>query len=165
MKAVRDSISPTTSTSPSIIINLRLESIVIMANPESPDPATDLVPVATEEEEVDPLAPAPEPKLPTRKDASLKEFLGKMDDYAPIVSPHLTSSITFLIHLLRFQMLSPTTTLQKLACHHHLKLMSGLLAFLRSQLKSSSPTLQQTRINTLGFGHLIPQMQIILWAI
>ncbi len=25
-------------------------------------------------------------KLPTRKDASLKEFLGKMDDYAPIVS-------------------------------------------------------------------------------
>ena len=33
-------------------------------------------------------APAPtvtEPKLPTRKDASLKEFLNKMDDYAPIV--------------------------------------------------------------------------------
>jgi len=35
---------------------------------------------------VDPLATAPEPKLPTRKDASLKEFLSKMDDYAPIVS-------------------------------------------------------------------------------
>lgn len=29
--------------------------------------------------------PVPEPKLPTRKDASLKEFLNKMDDYAPIV--------------------------------------------------------------------------------
>ena len=28
---------------------------------------------------------APEPRLPTRKDASLKEFLNKMDDYAPIV--------------------------------------------------------------------------------
>ena len=27
-----------------------------------------------------------ESKLPTRKDTSLKEFLGKMDDYAPIVS-------------------------------------------------------------------------------
>ena len=27
-----------------------------------------------------------EPKLPSRKDTSLKEFLGKMDDYAPIVS-------------------------------------------------------------------------------
>ncbi len=36
----------------------------------------------------DSSAPAPsahEPKLPTRKDASLKEFLNKMDDYAPIV--------------------------------------------------------------------------------
>lgn len=32
-------------------------------------------------------APAPvEAKLPTRKDISLKEFLNKMDDYAPIVS-------------------------------------------------------------------------------
>jgi transcription initiation factor TFIID subunit 10 len=56
-----------------------------MANAESPDPTTDLVPVEKKEEDVDPLAPAPEPKLPTRKDASLKEFLSKMDDYAPIV--------------------------------------------------------------------------------
>jgi len=31
--------------------------------------------------------PMPESKLPTRKDASLKEFLNKMDDYAPIVCP------------------------------------------------------------------------------
>jgi transcription initiation factor TFIID subunit 10 len=30
-------------------------------------------------------AAAPESRLPTRKDASLKEFLNKMDDYAPIV--------------------------------------------------------------------------------
>lgn len=60
-----------------------------MANPESPDPATDLLPannVSNEEEQVDPVAPASDPKLPTRKDASLKEFLSKMDDYAPIVS-------------------------------------------------------------------------------
>lgn len=56
-----------------------------MANAESPDPSTDLVPVAIKDEEVDPVAPAPEPKLPTRKDASLKEFMSKMDDYAPIV--------------------------------------------------------------------------------
>lgn len=27
-----------------------------------------------------------EPKMPSRKDTSLKEFLTKMDDYAPIVS-------------------------------------------------------------------------------
>lgn len=57
-----------------------------MANADSPDPATDLVPFTNKDEAVDPVAPAPEPKVPTRKDASLKEFLGKMDDYAPIVS-------------------------------------------------------------------------------
>jgi transcription initiation factor TFIID subunit 10 len=56
-----------------------------MANADSPDPSKDLLPVDRNDEEVDPLAPAPEPKLPTRKDASLKEFLAKMDDYAPIV--------------------------------------------------------------------------------
>lgn len=32
--------------------------------------------------------PTTEPRLPTRKDASLKEFLNKMDDYAPIVRIH-----------------------------------------------------------------------------
>ena len=31
------------------------------------------------------MPPAQEPKVATRKDASLKEFLNKMDDYAPIV--------------------------------------------------------------------------------
>lgn len=60
-----------------------------MANVPSPDPATDLVPAMAPEEEADAAAPPPEPKMPTRKDASLKEFLGKMDDYAPIVRPHL----------------------------------------------------------------------------
>lgn len=33
-----------------------------------------------------PLAPPTEAKLPTRKDTSLREFLSKIDDYAPIVS-------------------------------------------------------------------------------
>lgn len=33
-----------------------------------------------------PVAPALEPKIPVKKDASLREFLSKMDDYAPIVS-------------------------------------------------------------------------------
>lgn len=36
------------------------------------------------EEEVNP--PPEEAKVPTRKDVSLKEFINKMDDYAPIVS-------------------------------------------------------------------------------
>lgn len=35
----------------------------------------------------DAIAPPPEPKVQTRKDMSLREFLTKMDDYAPIVSP------------------------------------------------------------------------------
>ena len=57
-----------------------------MAIAESPDPSRDLLPVANAEEEAHPVAPASEdPKVPNRKDASLKEFLSKMDDYAPIV--------------------------------------------------------------------------------
>lgn len=58
-----------------------------MASAPSPDPNTDLIPPSnTQDEEIEPEAPEPEPKLPSRKDISLKEFLGKMDDYAPIVS-------------------------------------------------------------------------------
>lgn len=55
-----------------------------MAAP-SPDPAMDLVPIKQEEETAENDAPAQEPKLLTKKDISLKEFIGKMDDYAPIV--------------------------------------------------------------------------------
>lgn len=36
-------------------------------------------------------APLVDPRLPTRKDTSLREFLSKIDDYAPIV--RLTSLI------------------------------------------------------------------------
>jgi hypothetical protein len=50
-----------------------------------------------EEEEVNPEPQ--EAKMPTRRDVSLKEFLNKMDDYAPIVSslilfPLLLSSLS-----------------------------------------------------------------------
>lgn len=40
---------------------------------------------ATAAEENAAVPPPQEARLPTRKDASLKEFLNKMDDYAPIV--------------------------------------------------------------------------------
>ena len=33
----------------------------------------------------------PEPREPTKKDISLRDFLAKMDDYAPIVGPHKIS--------------------------------------------------------------------------
>ncbi|KAI4124161.1 MAG: hypothetical protein LQ347_005839, partial [Umbilicaria vellea] len=33
---------------------------------------------------LDALDPPPDPRIPTRKDMSLREFLGKMDEYAPI---------------------------------------------------------------------------------
>lgn len=38
-----------------------------------------------------------EVKLPTKKDISLKEFLAKMDDYAPIVSTISSISLMFII--------------------------------------------------------------------
>lgn len=45
--------------------------------------ATQNPPQAAEEETG--YAPLVDPRLPTRKDTSLREFLSKIDDYAPIV--------------------------------------------------------------------------------
>lgn len=39
-----------------------------------------------EEQPKDPIVEhSPEPRIPTQKDISLREFMSKMDDYAPIV--------------------------------------------------------------------------------
>lgn len=114
-----------------------------MANATSPDPTNDLVPVEHQEEEtVDPVAPAPEPKLPSRKDASLKEFMGKMDDYAPIVRSATKSFCPYVAsssHSRRSQMQSQITTSPKLAFHHHHKQTKSLPVSLPSQRRSLSP--------------------------
>ena len=60
-------------------------------------PATNSEPAATnldganDAPEADKELPAIETRIPAKKDASLREFLSKMDDYAPIVRP-LTDS-------------------------------------------------------------------------
>jgi len=51
-------------------------------NAEQVPPATN----GAQPEPEEPVPTIPESRLPTRKDTSLKEFLNKMDDYAPIVS-------------------------------------------------------------------------------
>ena len=52
---------------------------------------TEPAPALESQSNQDDAAPAPptlpEAQLPTKKDTSLREFLGKMDDYAPIVRP------------------------------------------------------------------------------
>lgn len=49
----------------------------------------------------DPLVEPPtEPRVPARKDISLRDFLSKMDDYAPIVSrPNLSPLKVFVLFL------------------------------------------------------------------
>lgn len=52
----------------------------------------------------------PEPKLPTRKDVSLKELLNKMDEYAPIIPDAVTS-----YYMTRAGLPPPPQTDQRLA--------------------------------------------------
>lgn len=92
------------SSTSTIIATPRANHVALneMANHAQPDPmeqvssnaAPAALPNGTQPagEEADPAAaeptqPVADPKLPTRKDASLKDFLNKMDDYAPIVRP------------------------------------------------------------------------------
>ena len=48
------------------------------------DSSGDPLPASLQAENV-PIADAIEARIPQKKDATLKEFLGKMEDYAPIV--------------------------------------------------------------------------------
>ena len=64
--------------------------------------------------------PPAEPRIPAKKDASLREFLNNMDDYAPIVVICADRiDATFADIDLRYQTPSRTTTSHSPACHHH----------------------------------------------
>ena len=74
-----DAVDPALETDPDVDMAIDTDP-----NPEPPGPgATEL---------------QPEPRIPTRKDISLREFLAKMDDYAPIVRQH-RFTITALLRL------------------------------------------------------------------
>ncbi|KAK0752555.1 transcription initiation factor TFIID 23-30kDa subunit-domain-containing protein [Schizothecium vesticola] len=68
-------------------------------------PGEEADPSATE-----PTQPVADPKLPTRKDASLKDFLNKMDDYAPIIPDAVTN-----YYMTRAGLPPPPQTDQRLA--------------------------------------------------
>lgn len=52
--------------------------------PAAPNGATETTPTSAPDV-LATVPPALEARMPTRKDTSLREFLNKMDDYAPIV--------------------------------------------------------------------------------
>lgn len=53
--------------------------------PQEPAKQADSTQNPQQAEEETGYAPLVDPRLPTRKDTSLREFLSKIDDYAPIV--------------------------------------------------------------------------------
>lgn len=122
----------------------------------------------------------------SKKESSLREFLGKMDDYAPIVCffasllPHLgnffASPLYSFISLsrrladftLRFPTLLQPTTSQSLVSHPQATAQTKPLhtspAFWRSQPRNSSLTLQPMHTNIRAFAPPTVQVQIIPWA-
>lgn len=67
-----------------------------------------------------PAVPQIETRMPAKKDVALRDFLSKMDEYAPIVSSLSARSRPLSLTLLiRFPTQSQTTTSPSPACPHH----------------------------------------------
>ncbi|KAL2044166.1 hypothetical protein N7G274_002871 [Stereocaulon virgatum] len=85
----------TSSIQPDTAMDAELDPEIDMAiDPAPPDPDNPNLEAGT----------VPEAREPTRKDISLRDFLSKMDDYAPIIPDAVTS------HHLLLAGLPPTTT-------------------------------------------------------
>lgn len=113
-------------------------------NPEQPEEAP----------AVDPMAPAP---TPSKKETSLREFLGKMDDYAPIVcSPDSPRPSQHPANHLRSLTPSLLTISRSPASHHQAqgpaKRPRTLRASSRSPLKSSSLISPRTLTSSRAFA-------------
>ncbi|KAL6719546.1 hypothetical protein ACLMJK_003787 [Lecanora helva] len=91
---------PTTTTTDPIDQELDTE-IDMSIDPAPPDPSN---PNLSVDVDVDADGPLPESREPTKKDISLRDFLAKMDDYAPIIPDAVTS------HHLLLAGLPPTST-------------------------------------------------------
>lgn len=77
------------------IIRYRTSSSTMATNSNAPDNPEQALAAPnsqpTQNTTVATVAPTiPESRMPTKKDTSLREFLSKMDDYAPIVRSHTT---------------------------------------------------------------------------
>lgn len=85
---VDDTVNPETTTT----TNGSPETEPIENTSQAMEPAPE---VTKPEEDTTTTAAQPdpiEPRIPAKKDATLREFLGKMDDYAPIVRRHRSHS-------------------------------------------------------------------------
>ncbi|MCJ1298664.1 hypothetical protein MMC08_001454 [Hypocenomyce scalaris] len=123
---------------------------------------------------LDSLDPPPDPRIPTRKDMSLREFLGKMDEYAPIIPDAVTSHHLTLAGLPPPPATSsqpadpsiPHTPLQlsRLLALATQKFIADIAAdaYQYSRMRSSNTT-SNNPINTLGIvgaggaGSILPQ--------
>jgi hypothetical protein len=102
-----------------------------------------------------------EARIPAKKDATLREFLGKMDEFAPIVcSSMLTLYEKMMLNAYRSPTQLPTTTSHAPACHRHRTPRPTSPAYLRLRRRSSLPTLRPTHTSSRASDRPTPQVTI-----